>query len=171
MKLKYMDLVPIYSRRKNKDFNLILNQSKVNGRKISLVRFELTKVETVKSSGYDDIKDKISKQNWSHPFVTTTPGAFRIEPWLMDLSMGISKVTVQNTINSNIKITVVGLYFNEKNELIGVGASDSFELAALGSTDVDVAVTNLSSVPVRIEYYAEMNSSLGVREMMDILYP
>jgi hypothetical protein len=145
--------------------------NKVNDRKIGLVRFELTKIATVKSGNYQELKDKISKQNWSHPFVTAAPGAFRIEPYLIDYSMGISKVTVQNTINSKIKVTVVGLYYNDKNELVGMGASGSFELAPLGSSEVDVATGNLSSVPVRIDYYVEINSSLGVIEMMDILYP
>jgi hypothetical protein len=52
-----------------------------------------------------------------------------------------------------------------------VGGSESIELSALGSAAVDVATTSLSSVPVRMEYYAEMPSSKGVLEMMDILYP
>lgn len=145
--------------------------SKVNDRKISLVRFELTDVVTVKSFDNADFKNRIGKQNWNHPFVSTTPGEFSFQSYLMDYWMGISKVAVQNNTNSNIKITVVGLYFNENNELIGVGASESFELSALASADMDVTVTNLSSVPMRIEYFVEMNSSLGVMEMLDILYP
>lgn len=148
-----------------------VDKEKVNDRKISLVRIELTKVGTVKSFDYSELKDKISAQTWNHPFVTTNPGTFRIEPYLISYYMGMSKVTVQNNINSKIKITVVGLYFNEKDELIGVGGSGRFELTALGSAEVDVVTTNLSSVPVRMEYYAEMDSYLGVIEMMDILYP
>ena len=160
----------IFPQEKQK-FESYPEPTKVNGRKISLVRFELTNVETAKSYNNAEFKDRINKQNWSHPFVSITPGAFRIEPWLMDLSMGISKVTVKNNYNSKFNIKVVGLYFNENNELIGVGASEIFELAALATADVDVAVTSLSSVPARIEYYAEMDYYLGVTEMMDILYP
>lgn len=148
-----------------------VDKEKVNDRKISLVQIELTKVVTVKSFDYSELKNKISAQKWSHPFVTIKPGTFRIEPYLIDYYMGMSKVAVQNNINSKIKITVVGLYFNEKDELIGVGGSESFNLTALGSAEVDVVTTNLSSVPVKMEYYAEMDSYLGVIEMMDILYP
>jgi hypothetical protein len=145
--------------------------NKVNGRKISLVRFELAEVVTVKSYANNEFKDRISKQNWSHPFVSTTEKAFRLEPYLTTYVMGFSKVTAQNNTNANIKITVVGLYYNEKNELVGVGASEKFDLAALGSAEVDVATGSLSSEPVRIEYFAEMDSYVGVTEMMDILYP
>jgi len=151
-------------------YKFYVDKSKLQGRKISLIRFELTKIGTVKS--FDSgLKDRISQQKWSHPFVTTKPGTFQIEPFLVDWAIGKSKVVVQNNTNAKIKPLVVGLYYNEKNELVGVGKSGSFELPALGSANVDLVTTNLTSVPVKMEYYVEMPSTKSVPEMMDILYP
>ena len=152
-------------------FEMWVDRDIVNGRKIGLVRVELSNIKTVKS--FDDavIKDKISAQQWSHPFVTTKPGEFQIQPWAITLSMGITKVNVQNNINSMIKPEVVGIYYNEQNEIVGIGGSGPFELPALGSADVDVATTNLSSVPVRMEYYVEMPFTMSVVDMMNVISP
>ncbi len=146
------------------------DKSKAQDRTISLIRFELTQIATVKSFQDGGIKDKISAQAWSHPFATTEAGTFEIKEYLINRAMGITKVTVQSTINSEIKPSVVGLYFNENNELVGVGKSKSFQLPALGSAEADVATTNLSSVPATMEYYVEM-PNITVPEMMDLLYP
>ena len=144
----------------------------VNGRTLGLVRLEFTEVTTVKSAGGGgEWYDKISLQNWSHPFVTTNPGAFHVEPYLIDYLMGMSKVAVQNNTAASIRPKVVGLYFNESDELVAVGGSGPFDLVALGSAEVDVVTTNMSSVPVRTEYFVEMPSSMGVIEMMGLLYP
>ena len=152
-------------------YSAYVDRDKVQDRTISQIRVELNKVTTVKSYQDSGLKDKISSQEWSHPFATTEPGTFEIKPYLIDYAMGITKVAVQNTINSAIKpAVVVGLYYNENDELVGIGKSERFELPALGSAEVDVVTTNLTSVPVRMEYYVEM-PLISAPEMMDILYP
>jgi hypothetical protein len=152
-------------------FQTWVDRDVVNGRKIGLVRVELSDIKTVKS--WDDvaIKDKISAQKWSHPFVTAKPGTFQIQPWLINLYIGMTKVNVQSNINSMIKPEVVGIYYNEQDEIVGIGGSGPFELPALGSADVDVLTLNLSSVPVRMEYYVEMPFTMSVVDMINVLYP
>ena len=153
-------------------FQTYVDKDVVNGRKIGLVRVELSNIKTFTESFNDPVlKDKINAQQWSHPFVTTNPGAFQIQPWLMGLFMGLTKVNVQSNINSMIKPEVVGIYYNEQNEIVGIGGSGPFELPALGSADVDVATINLSSVPVRMEYYVEMPFTMGVVDMMNVISP
>jgi hypothetical protein len=152
-------------------FQMWVDKDVVNGRKIGLVRVELSNIKTVKSFDFAEIKDKISAQPWSHPFVTTNPGAFQMQPYLITYFMGLTKVNVQSNINSMIKPEVVGIYYNEQDEIVGIGGSGPFELPALGSADVDVATLNLSSVPVRMEYYVEMPFTMGVEDMMNVLYP
>lgn len=152
-------------------YQALIGKRELGDRKISLIRFELTKITTVKSYQDGGLKDKISAQKWAHPFVTVKSDTFKVEPYLMTYAMGVSKVTVQNNMNSKIRPSVVGLYFNENNELVGIGKSGPFVLPALGSAEVDLVTTNLTSIPVKREYYVEMPSTMSVPEMMDILYP
>jgi hypothetical protein len=148
-----------------------IGKRELGDRKISLIRLELTKIVSGKSFQDSGLKDKISAQKWIHPFVTVKSDTFKVEPYLMNYAMGVSKVTVQNNMNSQIKPSVVGLYYDANDQLVGVGKSGPFELPALGSTDVDLVTNNLTSVPVKREYYVEMPSTMSVPEMMDILYP
>jgi hypothetical protein len=148
-----------------------IGKRELGDRKISLIRLELTKIVSEKSFQDSGLKDRIGAQKWVHPFATIKADTFRVEPYLFSYLIGISKVTVQNNINSQIKPSVIGLYYDANNQLVGVGKSGPFVLPALGSADVDLVTNNLTSVPVRMEYYVEMPSSLSVGEMMDILYP
>ncbi|MHC1781261.1 MAG: hypothetical protein AB9891_00635 [Anaerolineaceae bacterium] len=152
-------------------YQLNIGKRELGDRKINLIRIELTKIITVKSYEDSGLKDRINAQKWVHPIATINADTFRVEPYLFSYLIGISKVTVQNNINSQFKPSVIGLYYDANNQLVGVGKSGPFVLPALGSAEVELVTNNLTSVPARMEYYVEMPSSIGVTEMMDILYP
>jgi hypothetical protein len=154
-------------------FESFLQKSKITDRKISLVRVEVAKVATVRSFGDSAFKDKISKQKWGHPFATPKQVSFEVKPFMMGSStpMGTSKVTVQNNMNSKFNPRVVGLYYNAKNELVGVGKSAAFELPALGSANADVMALYLSAEPVKVDYFVEMPATKDITDMMNILAP
>lgn len=152
-------------------FEISLGKSKIADRKINLVKFEVTQVKTVKSFSDSAFKDKISKQKWSHPFATAKQVSFEVKPFMGgNTPIATSKVTVQNNMTAKFRTRVVGLYFNGKNELVGVGKLEAIELPALGSINVEFTSVNLSGEPVKMEYFVE-SPNIGIIDFMALFFP
>lgn len=145
-------------------FKLWPDNDKIAGHPVASAVFEITQVTHFKSFWDPDALAKLAQSKVDYPLFIVTAGDFKMDTLMGDMPVVTTHVSVQNNLSKQVGVIVVGLYLNEKGELIGVGQSDGVAVDAGASGDLDVAAYNLTEQPARGEYFAGFASTSNILE-------
>lgn len=150
-------------------FYLYPERSKTADHQIASTVFEVFEVITVKDFADAEWLAKLASLPITHPIVSVNPGDFTFDYYTL-LFDPIPRVTapvqVQSTLSREADVEVVGLYLNADGDLIGVGKSDPFILAAEGSASAEVVSYDLSEEPAQADYFIQIVNSSDILEVV-----
>lgn len=146
-----------------------VHEDKLTGHKVVRAVFEITEISTVKSKFPDgSVKEHIANTPLNHPFFPYTANEMIVENDYLLGTYASTTITVQSSMENKLGAQVIAVYYDDQDQVIGIGKSPQFEINPGESITGEVEGYALTELPVRAEYYPIV---VGQTDLIEVVYP
>jgi hypothetical protein len=150
-------------------FTAWVDKDKLEGHKVVKAVFEIKDITTVNSFYTEGtVREKIANTTIKHPFFSYTATNFKMEDDFFFGKIASNTVTVQSSLATKVGVQIIAFYFNDQNQVIGVGINGQAEIDPGASVPIEVKSYFFSETPVSAEYTPIL---IGSSDLLELVYP
>jgi hypothetical protein len=150
-------------------FTAWVDKDKLEGHKIVKAVFEIKDITTVNTFYTEgSVREKVANTPIKHPFFPFTATDFKMENDFLFGKIASNTVTVQSSLANKVGVQIVAFYFNDQNQVIGVGINGEAEVDPGASVPIEVNSYFFTETPTKAEYTPIL---IGPSDLLEVVYP